>query len=77
MTRTRASISARAVVIVAHSPFTNPLSAARSGDTSQNISGISSASHDSHLVIPPAVWCSVMRYVVRTKGKSGSSNARW
>ena len=61
MTRTRASIAPRAVEMIAQSPCRKPRSAASSGETSQNISGISSESHGSQRVMPPAVWCSVRR----------------
>ena len=46
----------------------SPRSAASSGETSQNISGCSSASHGSQRDMPPAVWCSVSRKVVSTYG---------
>ena len=68
VTSTRASTDVRAVEIVAHSPFTSPRSRANSGDTSQKNSGCNSASHGSQRDIPPAVWCSVNRYVVTTYG---------
>ena len=55
LTSTRVSISPRAVVMVAQPPFSNRSSAASSGDTSQNSSGWSSDSHESHRLIPPAV----------------------
>jgi hypothetical protein len=76
VTSTRQVISPRAVVTVANWPFSSPTSAASSGETSQNISGISSESHESHRLIPPAVWCSVRRYVVIAWGKRGSAKAR-
>ena len=55
MTSTRASIAARAVMIVAQPPFSSPRSAASPGETSQNSSGCSSASRDSVRLMPPAV----------------------
>jgi hypothetical protein len=61
VTRTRHSISARAVVIVAQPPLSMPFCRASSGEISQNISGISSESQESHRDMPPAVWCSVSR----------------
>ncbi len=73
VTRARHSISPRAVVIVTQSRFFTPFSAASSREISQNISGCSSESHDNQRDIPPAVWCSVRRYVVRTYGNRGSS----
>lgn len=66
VTSTRASIAARGETIVAQPPLTRPRSAASSGETSQNISGCSSARYDDQRLIPPAVWCSVSRYVVNT-----------
>lgn len=42
VTRTRASITARGLTMVAHSPLVSPRSSASSGDTSQNISGCNS-----------------------------------
>jgi len=61
VTSTRASIAARAVMIVAQPPFSSPRSAASDGETSQNSSGCSSASRDRFRLIEPAVWCSVSR----------------
>ena len=43
------------VEIVAHPPWRSPRIAASSGETSQNIWGISSESHDSTRDMPPAV----------------------
>src|SRR5919201_4892070 len=77
VTSARHSISARAVVIVTQLPFLIPFSAASSREISQNISGCSSESQESQRDMPPAVWCSVSRYVVSTYGKRGSSYARW
>lgn len=51
----RASIADRAEMIVAHSPFSSPRSAASSGETSTNISGWSSARYGSQRLMPPAV----------------------
>ena len=55
VTRTRASISPRAVRMVAQPPFVNLRSAASSGDTSQNISGCNSDSQEIQRLMPPAV----------------------
>ena len=43
VTSTRASMAARGLTMVAHPPFSSPRSSASSGETSQNISGCSSA----------------------------------
>ena len=61
-----ASIAVRALTIVAHPPWSRPRSRASSGETSQKNSGCSSDRYGSHRLIPPAVWCSVRRYVVKT-----------
>src|SRR5205085_2542459 len=70
VTRTRASIAARAVAIVAQPPCSRPRSRASSGCTSTNIAGWSSERYGEKRDIPPAVWCSVSRYVVATYGYS-------
>ena len=66
VTSTRTSIAARGETIVAQPYGSSPHSAASSGETSQNISGCSSERYGSHRLMPPAVWCSVSRYVVNT-----------
>ena len=47
-----------------------PRSAASSGETSTNISGCSSERYSRLRLIPPAVWCSVSRLIVKTNGKT-------
>src|SRR3954453_23633326 len=69
VTCTRASIAAREVTIVAQPRCSRPRSSASSGLTSQNSSGWSSDRYGTVRLIPPAVWCSVSRYVVMAKGK--------
>ena len=63
-------MAVRGVTTVAQPPWTRPRSPASSGLTSQNISGCSSQRWGSVRLIPPAVWCSVRRYVVQTYGKT-------
>jgi len=72
VTSARASISPRAVAMTTQSPLTTPTSRASSGEISANSSGCSSARCDSVRDMPPAVWCSVKRYVVRMCGKRWS-----
>ena len=57
-----------AVIKVAQPPFSRPRSRASSGDTSTKNAGWSSAKYGCHLLMPPAVKCSVRRHVVTTKG---------
>jgi hypothetical protein len=66
VTITLASMAERGVTMVAQPPWVRLAAAARSGWTSQNISGCSSLSRCSVRDMPPAVWCSVRRYVVVT-----------
>ncbi len=72
VTSTRASIAARAVTSVAQPPCSSPRSAASAGPTSQNISGCSSARYGRVRDMPPAVWCSVRRWVVMTYGNTSA-----
>ena len=66
VTSARASTMPRIVRIVSQPPGSTPRSAASSGEISQKNSGCSSARWGSVRDIPPAVWCSVSRYVVMT-----------
>src|SRR5439155_10914620 len=71
VTSALARIEARGVEITTHSVLPTPISAACSGEISQNSSGCNSASQGSQRVIAPPTWCSVSRYVDRTCGYSG------
>ena len=62
-------MAVRTVTMVAHPMCSSPRSAASSGETSQKNSGCSSDRYGTQRDIPPAVWCSVSRYVVQTYGK--------
>src|SRR5690606_4096813 len=80
VTSTLPSIALRAVMTVAQSMCLSPRSAASSGDTSTNIAGASSDRWCSQRLMPPAVWCSVIRNVVNTYGNTslpGSSPLGW
>lgn len=68
VTITRASTAPRAVTIVAHPPCSRPRSAASCGESSQKNSGCSSERYGDQRLIPPAVKCSVSRWVVTTYG---------
>ena len=72
VTSTFASIAARAVTTCAQPRWSSPRSPASSGDTSTNISGCSSDRYANCRLIPPAVWCSVSRLVVKTYGKTSA-----
>ena len=72
MTSARPSIAERAVTTWHHWPLRRPRSAASSGETSRNISGISSFRYGVQRLIPPAVWCSVTRNVVNTNGNTAA-----
>ena len=58
----------RGVLTRTHSVLATPISAACSGEISQNSSGISSDSHGSQRLMTPLKWCSVSRYVESTCG---------
>ena len=74
VTSTRVSIAARAVTIVAQPVCSSPRSAASSGPTSMNSSGCSSDRCAMVRDMPPAVWCSVSRWVVIAKGNTSDGD---
>src|SRR4051795_938751 len=77
VTRALALIEPRGVLTRTQSVLPTPISAACSGEISQNSSGISSASHGSQRLITPLRWCSVSRYVERTCGYSAEPTAAY
>ncbi len=64
VTSARASASPRGVLTITQSPVAMARSAASAGLISTKPWGWSSASQGSQRLMPPAVWCSVSRYVV-------------